>query len=159
MPNVFLIMGDANARKSSTIRGLTGVARASEYDVETFLAPFRLSVYAKVSSLQESHLQPVDFIQTVDTGNYDNVLVSVWFSHLNWTDPITQQQHTFPRGEVYVQQFLQQHWIIQEIVCLGVAQLPNPLPAGLPAPLFIPLSPTMPSNEITSDIRRHWNWM
>jgi hypothetical protein len=56
MPTIYAIVGDANTRKSSTARALTGVARRKCVTVGT--TTIDIDVFVQVSSLQESNMPP-----------------------------------------------------------------------------------------------------
>ena len=157
MPNLFIVLGNENTRKSSTIRALTGIYRESNYLIETH--PGNMMVFAKSSSLQESKIQPMDFIHRINTENFDNVLTALWIHDYIYTDPATGQQIRYPTGIEYVRDFLTANWHIQQIVVLGTNGLPNPLPAGCPTPNYVPNSAAKAANEISSDVRRWWNWL
>ncbi len=148
MPNIFIILGGRNTRKSSTIRALTGVSRENIYQVA--IQRGIIDVFVKISSLQESKISPEDFISEVNQNRYQNVLVSLWIAR-------SGQQ---PDGNVYIQNFLRTGWNIREIVVLGRDSLPyNNLPQGLPEPRFILNSREMPVNQIASQIRERWQWL
>ena len=148
MPDVYVIMGDRNAKKSATIRALTGAFRKGLYQVATQNAGV-IDIFVQISSLQESRIPPQAFIQQVQRGNYQYVLVSLWISQGNGR----------PNGLTYIHSFLNAGWNIQAIVVLGTNVLPYNLPRRIPNPNFIPNSQNLPANQIASQIRGRWQWL
>ncbi|GAH30460.1 unnamed protein product, partial [marine sediment metagenome] len=96
---------------------------------------------------QESEIAPQNFVTEI--ANRTNVLVPLWVS------PSKGQ----PDGLQYIQTFINNGFIISQIVVLGINKLPYNLPAGLPNPLFIPDSRTIPPNQIAHQIRGQWGWL
>ena len=157
MPNLFILLGNQNTRKSSTIRALTGIYRESYYLVETY--PGQIMVYAKSSSLQESRVQPQDFIVKMTKAKYDSALIALWIHDHHYTNPATGLTEYFPIGSDYIAAFINANLIIQELVVLGASQLATPLPKNCPSPHFVAGSATLAANEISCTIRHWWNWM
>ena len=152
MPNIFIIIGDQNTRKSSTIRALTGVGREREIAVATLTQT--ISVFAKVSSLQEADILPQDFITSVQGHNYDNILVSLRIAEI-----VGRNGTRYPIGQTYIQEFVNVGWNIAEVVVLGNNILPYPLPAVAPALNSIANSTNIPVNQISTTIKNWWNWI
>ena len=149
MPDVFVIMGDRNTRKSSTIRALTGIYQRKVYQV-ALRSNVRIDIFVHPSSLQEVKLSPPIFINQVNQNNYNYILVSLWIS----------PYRNFPNGMTYIGSFIQASWNIRGIVILGSATLPNSPSLSLSAlPQFIPNSSMLASNEIASQIRNWWQWL
>ena len=149
MPTVFAILGDGNSRKSSTVRAITGAARYGVWTVAT--SSGNMDVYIRISSLQESNIDPQTFIADMTAAGHQNILVTLWVSQR------ATPTATFPAGTDYLRAFAAAGWIIQQIVVLGTT--PLLLHAGAPAPNLIPLSATTPANQIASLIRGWWNWL
>ncbi len=147
MPNIFIIMGDRNTRKSATIRALTGVFHGGVYKVAT--KERDIDVFVQISSFQESKMSSQDFIGKVNENNYSNVLVALWVSKGNKQ----------PNGFTYIQDFLDASYNIQQIVVLGTNNLPYDLPKNTPNPNYIHNSQNLPANRIASRIRRWWQWL
>jgi len=148
MPNVYVIMGDRNARKSATIRALTGAFQKDVYQVA--IQDTRIiNVFVHISSLQESQISPQQFIHQIGQNDYQYVLVSLWIS----------QGNRQPNGSVYIQNFLNARWNILQIVVLGTNHLPYGLSPNIPHPKHIPNSQGLPANQIASQIREWWQWL
>jgi len=147
MLNIFIIMGDRNTRKSATIRALTGAFQRKVYQVATQMG--NIDIFVQISSLQESRISPQKFIKEIEEYNCPNVLVSLWISQGNGQ----------PDGLTYIREFLNRGWNIQQIVVLGVNNLPYNLPQNTPSPNYIPNSRDLPANQIASQIREWWQWL
>jgi hypothetical protein len=150
MPTIYAILGDANTRKSSTTRSLTGVARRKCITVET--AAGNLEVFVQISSLQESKIMPDDFVTEMTSGGYENILVTLWISQRVTSDGV------YPRGVDYLQALIAAGWTIGHIVVLG-APILSDVPAGTPSPRFVPNSRTTPVNQIAAQVRGWWGWV
>lgn len=147
MPNVFIIMGIRNGKKSAAIRALSGAFKRGKYSVATLNG--NIDVFIQISSLQESKISPQAFIREVNQNRYPNVLVCLWIS----------QGRGQPTGETYIQNFLNAGWNIQQIVILGANNLPYNLPQNTTHPNYIPNSQNLPANHIASQIRSLWQWL
>jgi hypothetical protein len=108
-----------------------------------------IDVFVQISSLQESHILPQDFIAEMIAAGHQNILVTLWVSQLG----------AFPAGTDYLREFANAGWVIQQIVVLGTTPLLPPLPGGAPPPNLIPNSAMTPANQIASLIRGWWNWL
>lgn len=148
MPDIFVVIGDANSRKSYTIRALTGAYNKGFYDIGLQNNNI-LNVYVHISSLQESRISPQQFVTDLNTVGYSYVLVSLWI----------RSGHGQPDGLTYLNAFISAGWNVQDIVVLGTPQLPYALPTSVPTPAFIPNSVGLPANNIASQIRGTWNWL
>jgi len=145
MPNVFVVLGGRDTRKSTTIRALTGARIRREWQVATQNG--NIKIFVQISALQESKIEPQRFIQ--ETARYPNILVCLWISRGNRQ----------PNGLEYIQAFIKKRWPISQIVVLGVRSLPYDLPGSLPNPYFIDNSKEIPANQIAHQIRRRWRWL
>lgn len=148
MPNVYVVIGDANTKKSSIIRALSGVDRRDNYLIED-LEGNTLNIFIQIRSLQESKISIQEFIDYITKQNIENVLVALRKDRCN----------SLPQGMDYLQSFVANSWSIQQIVVLGENQLPN-LPQGCPQPNFFPNSAdeNIAANNIAHEIRKIWNW-
>ena len=151
MPNVYVVLGEANARKSSTARTLTGVPQRKCVTVATNSGD--IDIFVQISSLQESKITPDDFINEMTSGGYDNVLVTLWISQRFTSTGV------YPAGVDYLHAFVAAGWNIAQIVVLGTSTLPSALPASAPSPNFIPNSWSTPVNQIASQVRAWWGWV
>jgi hypothetical protein len=150
MPTAYVILGNANTRKSSTARALTGVARRKSVTVATNTG--NIEIFVQISSLQESEIQPSDFVAEMNSGGYENVLVTLWVS-----ERVTSSD-TYPQGVDYLQVFIDDGWSIAYVVVLAASTF-HGSPTGTPSPHFIPDSRTTPVNSIAAQIRDWWGWV
>ena len=150
MPTAYVILGNANTRKSSTVRALTGVAQRKSITVATNAG--NLEIFVQISSLQESEIQPANFIAEMNSGGHENILVPLWVS-----ERVTSSD-TYPRGIDYLQAFIDDGWTIAHVVVLGASTLPG-APIGTPSPNFLPNSRTTPVNSIAAQVRGWWGWV
>ncbi|GAH53823.1 unnamed protein product [marine sediment metagenome] len=144
MSNIFIVLGYIKTRKSFTIRALTGVYNRRVMQVATQAG--NINIFVQIRSLQELGIAPQNFATQI--ANRTNVLVSLRVS------PGNRQ----PDGLKYIQTFINNGCTISQIVVLGTNNLPYNLPVGLPSPLFIPNSRTIPPNQIAHQIRAQWGW-
>jgi hypothetical protein len=150
VPNVYVILANANTRKSSTARALTGVAQRKCVTVATNSGD--IDVFVQISSLQESKIMPADFIAEIVSGRYQNVLVTLWVSQR------VTSGGAYPAGVNYLQAFVAAGWTIEQIVVLGTSTFAG-VAAGMPPPRFVPDSHTTPLNLIASHVRGWWQWV
>jgi len=147
MPNLYIVIGEAETRKSSCIRALSGVFRRKRYTIRT-VNDGDIDVYIPgTSSLQERGISPDDFMDEVKRDGSQNVLMSLWISATG----------TQPAGHTYIQRFIQAGWNIERVVVLDEKD-PIDLPQGCPNQQLIPGSRNLPANEIASQIRQSWQW-
>ncbi len=145
MPNIFIVLGDTQTRKSAIIRVLTGAFGRALFQIAT--QNEIIDVFVQIRALQEANINPQEFIR--QAADYPNILVSLWISQGNGQ----------PNGLQYIQAFIDTTWPIAQIVVLGIQNLPYNLPQGLPNPLFISDSRNIPANQIAHQIRNHWHWL
>jgi hypothetical protein len=147
MPNIFIIIGEDNTRKSSTIRALTGASKRNVYQVATINQ--HIQIFVQISALQEQGKSPQQFMNEITQMSCPNVLLSLRIN------AVGRQ----PNSLTYIQNFLGANWCIREIVVLGTNQLPYNLPNNLPTINYIPNARNMTNNEIASKIRQWWQWL
>jgi len=149
MADVYVILGNGNTRKSSTIRALTGVAgRQVQFNVARLNQPI-IPVFVSAAALQEKNQGPQAFIQLINGKDYQHALIAL-------RDRPANHQ---PAGADYVTAFMQAGWGIAQTVLLGAQALRYPLPQGAPIPQSIPTSASMPANQIASIVRSWWYWV
>jgi hypothetical protein len=162
MPNVYVILGEADARKSSTIRALTGVGQLQPgWSVATTLPLGDIWVYVQIRSLQEeADITPDEFIKIITEHNeYRDKKTPKWDPVTNILIPLRISScPNCPDGAGYLQHFAEAGWNIRQIVVLGATTLPAGLPAGVPTHL-ISDSSSRPANWIASQIRGWWSWL
>jgi hypothetical protein len=151
MPNVYVILGDSNARKSSTMRALTGVRQESDYwEMATRSGGVDI-FYIRTMSLQEAGITPQVFVKKINQLVVSNVFISLRIK------PLKKAGKIYAAGADYLDAFKRAKWNIKTLFVLGDPALPPRLPTGIRANL-ISKSRTRPANEIASTIRGVWNW-
>ncbi len=140
----YVIIGTKNARKSSTVRSLTGCFKSSEREV-ALLNGIQILVYARVLSLQESNTSAAKFINEMKSKGSAAVIFCLW------PDKIP----ALPDARSYLEEFQRSGWAIR-----GVAILGQPLIRNLARfnPIAIPNSKTDPSNVTARQVRKHFGW-
>ena len=158
MPNVYAILGEANARKSSTVRALTGVTmQYNPWTVATTPPTGNIDIYVEIRALQELNIQPQEFVDKI--AGLDRLFIKQGHTVNNILIPLRISAFNgCPDGAAYLQHFASVGWNIRPSVVLGTAALPIGLPARVPAHL-IPGSASMPANQIASNIRSWWHWL
>ena len=149
MPNVWAVIGQGNARKSSTIRALTGVGNTRHlppagatpplWDVSFVGGPVQTYVFAL--ALQEIHITSADFIQMVNASGAHEVIVA-----LRYTNAV------YGGAMAYLTAFQTAGWNIAGYAVLG----PNNPGIGFGGGIHIPGNMTTPSNAIAGQLRSAW---
>ena len=141
MVDVFVVIGDPNAHKTSTIRALTGVHQVTpKWDV-WYVPEGSLATYVYPSGLQEGGVPPDRFISMVARQGVGRVIVALRY------DPA----RTCPRAADYLIAFQEAGWNVKHAV-LG----PRPPLQGFASGIGVPNAPQMPSNEIAGHLRAAW---
>lgn len=144
-PNVYILIGDSNTKKSSTVRALTGAYKKGKWQIETRngMADF----YIQISALQESQISPKEFIRTIRSSGRRNLLLTLRI----------QRFRSQPDALGYMKQFKDAGWRIRDIIVLGAkrTELPFSLPFNCDC---IVKSRKMTANSIANDIRHRWKW-
>lgn len=145
--DAYVIIGRANARKSSVIRSLTGIDKRGIRDIAPITGvPFR--IYVRVSSLQESNTTPLAFLNEVSAQDCRAVVFCMW------PGPRRRAADRIPDAASYLRFFQANGWNIHRVAVLGQANSPDPYPnAG-----FFPGSPSDPINTTAQAIRGHFDW-
>jgi hypothetical protein len=147
MPEVFIIMGHRDSRKSATIRALTGALFRKQYDIAT--ATNIIRCFVQIRALQEDNISPKKFIADMNSLNVNNILLSLKIKG-------TRRQNV--KGIDYINVFIKEGWTIGHLVILNADNISS-VPRGCPQPLFIPNSVTTPANKIASQVRKSWQWL
>ncbi len=155
MTNVWIILGNDNTRKSSTIRALTGLYRKHNdrrWEIETTSGKI-IRFWIEISALQEHPISAKDFIKEMEKRGHQNILLPLWIRD--------RKRTIYPEGWSYIESFVKAEWKIKKIVFLGVDGYPysKSLPKGCPAPKYVEDAKSSPSNSIASKIRKWWRWL
>lgn len=147
MKIIYLIIGNANSGKSSTIRALTGLGshnRSKRISI-TFLNNTEHEFFVQTSAAQEKNMNVNRLIRVINNANSEYNLIALRFD----------RPSTFPNYLSYLSRFEQEGWQIKKIVLLGNHEF---LPQYQPILLRFdnPLDQTI--NKNASDIRKNWGW-
>ena len=148
MPNLYIIIGEGNTKKSSIIRALSGAYDKGNYKIEDADGKI-LNFQIFIRSLQEAKISIEDFFKKVPK-EVENVLLALRIEKING----------FPCGIGYITAFLNQdHYRIKQLVVLGTNALDN-IPKKCPPPIYFPESGNrdIPSNRFANKIREIWRW-
>ncbi len=143
MPNLYLVIGTAHARKSALVRCLTGAFHRKLYEVETQNGT--VDFFVQVRSLQEPKISPDEFVNTINDNAYTNVICTLR----------ARTAQGLPDCVGYINAFLNAGFTLSGIVLLGSCQ-GVVLPHGCPQPLRISNPRTIPANLIASQVRQAW---
>lgn len=146
--NVFIVIGDANTRKSSVVRCLTGCFNKNDRDIE-LISRTKITVFARVSSLQEAEITSLDFIKEMTKKNPTDILLCLWES------PNKKDAVKYPDALTYIKDFIAAGWTISKTVALG-----NIKNIGMYSNnMSFPNSKIDPVNLTTQGIRKHFGWL
>lgn len=143
--NLFLLMGESNTRKSSTVRSLTGIGKLRRCNIELADGTIR-EIFAMIQALQEKGVDPDVFINLVKENNCSNVLAPLRIFAARGC----------PDGEKYIERFLLEGWQINPIIVLGTDSLPYQLSPEI-VTKFIE-NPIRPNSQNAKEIKDVWGW-
>ncbi|MFA5032894.1 MAG: hypothetical protein WC614_07735 [bacterium] len=144
MPDIYIIMGTNNTRKSSVVRALTGVCQRGIYQISTRSGD--IDVFVQISALQEAGILPNQFTNEIKGIVCGAVLVPLHVGGKN-------------NGLQYINAFVTAGWNIKHISLFGITALPYPLPSGICSPFPISTTRTDPANKTASVLRNNWMWL
>ncbi|HQT64882.1 MAG: hypothetical protein B7Z75_08415 [Acidocella sp. 20-57-95] len=182
MVNVWIIVGESNTRKSSTIRALTGVRTQIIYDIQ-MIGGTQDKVLVIPSALQEYYrVQPAAFISYISKDQYipkfglsgppttvqnwspakiNNILICL----REFATAPTTTQPGCPDANAYISGFIRAKWTIKSpIIYLNAGTPTFSLPPALvhhispPPPVHL-INPLQPTNAIAAAIRPLWDWV
>lgn len=145
--DAYVIVGNANTRKSSVLRSLTGCFNRSIRDIIDSSGSVR-QIYARVSSLQESETTPQDFIQEVSATGLTNVIFCLW-PHANRKNAVL-----YPDAQAYITAFIQAGWQFQASAVLGTTTFQP----ATPCVAHFPAVTNQPINVTAQAVRSHFGW-
>ncbi len=145
MVDCFALVGGPNARKTSTVRALTGAGRVQPSWLIDYGNFGQIDTYVFPAGLQEMRVSPADFIARVQAADVSRVIVAL--------------RHAPARGQpdaaTYFRAFIAAGWNIPVHVVLGQLHLVQG-PNGLVLPGFVlPNAPGAPCNQTAHTIRTH----
>lgn len=154
MPRLHVIVGDANTRKSSLLRCLTGVTggRSANQLMDVLLSSgSSIRVFCTTSALQESldPKQPQKFIDDVLAMTPVPTDVAITLR--------LKGRGSYPAATAYLAAFVSAGWGVSSVALLGSATS-TPTPAGAHV-VSIPTSMMQPTNESATSTRKVWGWV
>jgi hypothetical protein len=146
--DAFIVVGNANTRKSSVVRSLSGCFNRSVRDIQPVGGAAPLRVYARVGSLQETRKSAEEFMAEVERMRCAAVLCCL----LPSADP--NHPLLYPEAQDYITRFKAAGWRIRSIAVLGQNG------GGLRSPNLrqFPLASTLPINLTARAVRLHFGW-
>lgn len=156
IPNVYVILGEANMKKSSTMRCLSGVDRKNVYKIQHTSGDIR-DTFVRITSLQEGDCTESEFITYVTEKlkkPYDDIFISLRINGL--IHPKSKRK--LNRAEDYINYFKNIGWNIVRIIDFQDGN--NIISIG-----NISTSQTLinthkdPANYTASIVRNHFNWI
>jgi hypothetical protein len=154
MPNLHIIIGDTNTRKSSLLRCLTGIGvcrRTANRDFDVSLVGGGvITVHCRVSALQESGINPGQFIRDVRA-------LPTPPTDIAFTLRVSASRGC-PDAMTYIAAFLARGWPVINIALLDRAACAL---VGFPATarvVRVPNSAIDPTNQSARRVRTAWGW-
>jgi len=154
MPNVHVIIGEANTRKGSLLRCLTGVgsAKGNLYMDVMQTSGSTITVYCVSRSLQENYrpMTPSDFIAFIGTLRPAPTDIAVTLR--------VRARGGYPTAIAYLNAFARARWTIVNVALLGTAACALPVSTFSRSIAPIPHSASQPNNQSARSVRRVWRW-
>ena len=149
MKSIWLLVGEANTRKSSTVRSLLGLGKTGVVEVE-FLSGAVLPIWGAIRAAQEHPLSPTELLAVLNenVSTVPNVLLPLRY------DPAKRQ----PSAEVYVKALLKDGWIVRYVVSFGEPARSWLKTSGLPY-IEVPKSTSTPCNTVAAHVRATFGWL
>lgn len=154
MPNLHIIIGDSNTRKSSLLRCLTGVGsgNATRYIDVTETSGSTIQVYCILSALQENYKPqlPAQFIKIIKSLRPKPTDVAFTLR--------VSPRGSYPGFNAYLQAFTAAGWPVLNVALLGSSACIQGSQISAQAVISVPLSPQQPTNLTASQVRAAWQW-
>ncbi|MGE6487402.1 hypothetical protein [Paenisporosarcina sp. NPDC076898] len=152
LPDLYVLIGEQNTRKSSTIRALSGFRDRSGGGLArphyiTFSNGQQEAFYIEPTSLQEKKIPSINVIN--EANNYDNVLLALREKSIN----------NYPDYYEYLDDFITAGWRIVGLLVLGTNTLQRGLPSTISNVLYEPNSKNKSSNALAAQLRNSWQWL
>jgi len=147
--DAYILIGNANTRKTSVVRSLTGCFNRSVRDIQLQGSKRPQRFYARVGTLQITRTAIEDFIQEVDRSRCEAVVFC-----LSPTAHKTDLEE-FPDAQTYVAALRERGWRIKGVAVLGQDG------GGVRAPNLrqYTQAPTAPVNLTARDVRAQFGWV
>ncbi len=154
MPNLHIIIGDSNTRKSSLLRCLTGVGsgNANRYIDVAEASGSKIQVYCILSALQENYKPrfPTEFINLIKSLRPKPTDIAFTLR--------VNPRGSYPDFNAYLQAFTATGWPVLNVALLGSSACAQRSRISAQAVSSVPLSPQQPTNLTASQVRVAWQW-
>ena len=146
--DAYVLIGNANTRKASVVRSLTGCFNRSVRDILPLDANAAVRLYARVGSLQDTRTRPADFVNEVARARCNGVLCCLS------PNARPDEPSLYPDAQAYLDHFRAAGWRLCSIAVLGQNH------GGVRSPVLrqFHLAPTAPINVTARDVRAHFRW-
>lgn len=147
--DAYILIGNANTRKTSVVRSLTGCFNRSVRDIQLQDGKRPHRFYARVGTLQITRTSIEDFVQEVNRARCEAVIFCL-SPTANRTD-----LEEYPDAQTYVAALRERGWRIKGVAVLGQDG------GGVRATnlrQYI-LAPTAPVNVTARDVRAQFGWL
>lgn len=147
--DAYIIIGNANTRKASLVRSLTGCFNRSVRDIQLQSGKKAQRFYARVGTLQETRTTAEQYVAEVSKARCEAVLFCL-SPGPNKTDLLE-----YPDAEAYVAALREQGWHIKGVAVLGQNS------GGVRAPNLrqYTQAPAAPVNVTAKDVRAQFGWV
>ncbi|AOW12477.1 hypothetical protein LPB72_15530 [Hydrogenophaga crassostreae] len=147
--DAYILIGNANTRKTSLLRSLTGCFNRSVRDIQLQTGKKPVRFYARVGALQASRISLESFLAEVARARCEAVLFCL-SPGANKTD-----LEEFPDAATYVAGLRELGWRIKGVAVLGQDG------GGVRAPNLRQYTgaPTAPVNVTARDVRAQFGWL
>jgi hypothetical protein len=147
--DAYILIGNANTRKTSIVRSLTGCFNRSVRDIQMQTGKRPVRFYARVGALQNTRTSIEAFFAEVARSRCEAVVFCL-SPGANKTD-----LEEYPGAEAYVAAMREKGWRVRGIAVLGQDG------GGVRAPNLrqYTTAPTAPVNVTARDIRAQFGWV
>lgn len=151
--NVYIILGEANMKKSSTMRCLSGVDREKVYKIQHANGNIR-NTFVKISAIQEANFTETEFTTHVAAKQYEDIFICLRIN--GFIHP--KSQRPLKSAVDYINHFRSIGWNVIKIVDFqdsnSIISLGNITPT-----LTIMNTKQKTANNIASTVRNYFNWI
>jgi hypothetical protein len=146
--DAYVLIGNANTRKASVLRSLTGCFNRSVREILPLDAAAPMRLYARVGSLQDTRTTPAGFVNEAARTRCTAVLCCL--------SPNARPDgpSLYPDAQAYLDHFRAAGWQLRSIAVLGQNH------GGVRSPVLrqFHLAPTAPINVTAREVRAHFRW-
>ena len=153
MPNLHIVIGDANTKKSSLLRCLTGLAKSPIFRDVKLVNGAIIHVYCVSSALQENFrpMTPTDFVQHVNSLNPSPTDIAITLR--------TNGRGNYPSAQAYLTAFANANYTIANVAILGQSTAGLLQFANSVNVVVVQNSQIIPANEVAAPVRSVWGWI